>query len=105
MRRGDLDVSEDNPASGSSHGDPSDQHDNTQASENQSLNSTGLHLHIGQQDLISDSEEQNISHGELNVDEDKVNNLRPHFNNKILNIDEEFLKKAACTFGFQEPKK
>ena len=39
------------------------------------------------------------------MDEEKVNNLRPHFNDKILNIDEFFLKKAASTFGFQEPKK
>ena len=105
MMRDDLNVSQDDNAPDNSHDDPSDQHDSAQESGNQSLNSTGLHLHIGQHDLISDNEEPNISHSEFNVDEENINNLRPHFNEKILNIDEFFMKKAATTFGFQEPKK
>ena len=105
MRRDDLEVSQDNPAAGSSHGDLNDQHDNAHAPENQSLNSTGLNLHIGQQDLISDSKELNISHREFNVDEARVNEMRPHFGAKIQNIDKALIKKAARTYGFQEPRK
>ena len=75
------------------------------APENQSLNSTGLNLHIGQQDLISNSEELNISHREFNVDEVAVNEMRPHFGVKIKEVDEELIKKAAHTYGFGEPKK
>ena len=105
MMRDDLNVSQDNNAPDNSHGDPSDQHDSAQEAGNQSLNSTGLHLHIGQHDLISDTEEPNISHSEFHVNEENVDNLRPHFNEKILNIDEFFMKRAATTFGFQEPKR
>ena len=110
MRRDDLDASQDNHTAGSSHGDLNDQHDKAQdqsmnAPENQSLNSTGLNLHIGQQDLISNSEELNISHREFNVDEVAVNEMRPHFGVKIKEVDEELIKKAAHTYGFGEPKK
>ena len=85
-----------------------DQHDNAQdqsmnTSGDQSLNSTGLNLHIGQQDLISDLDDLNISHKEFNVDEAAVDEMRPHFEVKIKELDKELIKKAARTYGFGDP--
>ena len=102
IRRDDLDTPQENAIAGWSHGDLNDQHDNAQdqsmnTSGDQSLNSTGLNLHIGQQDLISDSDDQNISHREFNVDEAAVNEMRPHYEVKIKELDEELIKKAART--------
>ena len=108
IRRDDLDAPQENALAGSAHGDLDDQHDNAQdqsmnTSGDQSLNSTGLNLHIGQQDLISDLDDLNISHKEFNVDEAAVDEMRPHFEVKIKELDKELIKKAARTYGFGDP--
>ena len=108
MMRDDLDTPQEDAPTNDSHGDLEDQHDGAadqslNTTGNQSLNSTGLNLHISQQDLIMDSEEPNISHSEFKANKDAVNEMRAHFGVKIKQLDKELIKKAARAYGFGDP--
>ena len=113
MRRDDLDnppqAMDETGTDSNTHGDLTDQHDSTadqslNTTGNQSLNTTGgLNLHISTPDLKTDSDDQNISHAEFQIDRQAIENLREYMETKIGDVDTNILKQATRAYGFDDP--